>query len=167
MAKQTLSMETKEKITEKKSRIDETSLIAAIRIHGMVQVRRDIAEALYRLRLRKKYACVLVNNNDKTMMGMLKKARFFVAYGEIDKDVLTQLIKTRGKSLQGNRKKISVDAEEVVGGLLHGKKLSDFGLKPFFRLHPPRRGINSKLQYPRGALGNHKKNINKLLERMM
>ena len=158
-------METKEKITEKKS--ESGKLLAVVRIHGMVQVKYDVDEALNRLRLRRKYACVLVDSTDRTRMGMLKKARFFVAYGEIDENVLIQLIKTRGKSLSGNRKKISVSAEEVAAGLLQGKKLSDFGLKPFFRLHPPRKGINSKLQYPKGALGNHKKNINTLLERMM
>ncbi|MEN9626086.1 MAG: hypothetical protein RL557_414 [archaeon] len=155
----------KEKIAEKKS--ESGKLLAVVRIHGMVQVKYDVDEALNRLRLRRKYACVFVNSDDKTMMGMLKKVRFFVAYGDVDKDILTQLIKARGKSLEGNAKKVTVKAEEVAEGLMQGKKLTEFGLKPFFRLHPPRKGINSKLQYPKGALGNHKKHINKLLERMM
>ena len=42
-----------------------------------------------------------------------------------------------------------------------------FKLKGFFRLHPPRKGINSKLQYPKGVLGDNKKDINKLIERML
>jgi hypothetical protein len=41
------------------------------------------------------------------------------------------------------------------------------GIKPFFRLHPPRKGINSKIQYPKGVLGNNKEDINKLIERML
>jgi hypothetical protein len=50
---------------------------------------------------------------------------------------------------------------------MEGKKLADFKLKGFFRLHPPRKGIDSKLQYPKGVLGNNKKDINKLIERML
>jgi hypothetical protein len=40
-------------------------------------------------------------------------------------------------------------------------------LKGFFRLHPPRKGIKSKLQYPKGVLGDNKESINKLIERML
>ena len=50
----------------------------------------------------------------------------------------------------------------------HQKKLKEIGLKPFFRLHPPRGGLkSSKKQFPRGVLGNHKQEINKLIEKML
>ena len=48
-----------------------------------------------------------------------------------------------------------------------GKKNTKGKLKPFFRLHPPRKGIKSKKHYPKGVLGNHGKKINELLERML
>lgn len=137
-------------------------LLVVIRIAGMVKVKGDIADTLDRLRLRRKYACVLVDSGDGAIMGMLEKVKFYVAYGSIDKETLVELVKARGQGVGGE-----VDAEKVVGGLMNGKGLKELGLKPFFRLHPPRKGIKSKLQYPKGVLGDNKDDINKLLRRML
>jgi len=76
------------------------------------------------------------------------------------------LIKERSENKEGRKKEIKIDVLEVVSGLKGGKKLSDFGLKEFFRLHPPRKGIKSKLQYPKGVLGKNGK-INELIGRML
>lgn len=143
---------------------NKNKLIAVIRISGMVKVKGDIAGTLDRLRLRRKYVCVLVDGGDKNLNGMLKKVKFYVAYGSVDKDVLIELIKERGQSVEKGKK---VDAEKVASELISGKKLSDLGLKAFFRLHPPRKGIKSKLQYPRGVLGDNGEDINKLIRRML
>lgn len=161
--------ETIQKKQEKTKVAKQTSgeLLAVVRISGMVKVKKDIVTALDKLRLRRKYACVLINTKNKALKGMLEKVKYYVAYGEIDKDTLTKLIKERGKSVEGNKQKTDVDVSKVASGLIEGKKLSDFKLKDFFRLHPPRKGIKSKLQYPKGVLGNNKKDINKLIERMI
>jgi ribosomal protein L30/L7E len=119
----------------------ENKQIAIIRISGMVKVSKDIENTLYKLKLRRKYSCVVVKLN-KSLKGMLDKIRYHVAYGEINKETYDKLVKERGKKVEGK-------------------------LKPFFRLHPPRKGIKSKLQYPKGVLGNNKKDINKLIERML
>ena len=139
-------------------------LVAVVRISGMVKVNKDVAEALDRLKLRRKYACVLINSN-KDSLGMLKKVRYHVAYGEIKKDILLKLIKSRGKSKLGDKKELKVD-DKIVDEIFNGKKLDELGLKSFFRLHPPRKGIDSKLQYPKGVLGNNKE-INELIGRML
>lgn len=151
----------------KEKKKSEDKLIAIIRISGMVKVRKDMEETLSRLRLRRKYSCVIINCNDKNLMGMLDKAKFYTAYGEIDDNLLSKLIKERGESIDGRKKELTVDVDEVIRGLHSGKKLKDYKLKGFFRLHPPRKGINSKLQHPKGVLGNNKKDINKLIERML
>ena len=49
--------------------------IAIIRIRGMIGVRKDLAETLYRLRLRRKYACVVLENPTQVQLGMLKKIK--------------------------------------------------------------------------------------------
>lgn len=154
-----------EEKTSEASKIARAEIIAVIRISGMVKVKRDVEETLDRMRLRRKYACVLIHKNKDTM-GMIKKVKYYIAYGEIDRDVLEKLIKKRAESIEGRKKEIKIDVKKVVDGLLEGKKLSDFKLKEFFRLHPPRKGINSKLQYPKGVLGDNK-NISKLIERML
>ena len=51
--------------------------------------------------------------------------------------------------------------------ILAGKKPEDLGLKPFFGLHPARGGIDSKYHYPKGVLGDHGENINKLIMKML
>jgi len=118
-------------------------MIAVIRIAGMTGINKKIAETLDRLKLRRKYVCVLIDESNKEMMGMINKVKDFVAYGNINKETEDELVKARGK-------------KDVEGNL-----------KPFFRLHPPRGGIKSKVHYPKGVLGNNKEDINKLIERML
>jgi len=61
-----------------------------------------------------------------------------------------------------------MDAAKVIEGL-DKKTLVDFGLKPFFRLHPPRGGIDTKVHFPirKGVLGDNKEKINDLVRRML
>ncbi len=112
-------------------------MIAIVRIAGKTGLKKDIAETLYRLKLRRKYSCVVIEGTNE-QLGMIKKVKDFIAYGEINEETHKKLIEKR-----------------------KGKE------KDFFRLHPPRGGINSKLHFPKGVLGNNKEGINKLIERML
>ncbi len=154
-------------MAEEKQNKETPKMVAVIRIAGMVKVRKDVAETLDRLKLRRKYACIIVDVSNKNIVGMLKRVKHYIAYGDIDSKILEKLIKERAESEEGRKHKIEINAGEVAKGLMAGKKLADFKLKGFFRLHPPRKGIDSKLQYPKGVLGNNKKDINKLIERML
>ncbi len=137
-------------------------MIIIIRIEGMVKVKPKVAETLDRLKLRRKYSAVLVNSSNKGTMGMLEKVKYAVSYGEINKETLVKLINERAHKI--NKKEF--DSEKISEELINGKDLDELGFKGFFRLHPPRKGINSKLQYPKGVLGHNKK-INELVERML
>lgn len=141
-------------------------MIALIRISGIPEIPIKEKTSLDRLRLRKKFTCVLVAETPE-YLGMIRRVENFIAYGKIDKDTLIELIKKRGK-IVGKRAKINAEkiAEEMMNAKT-AKKLSDFGLKPFFALHPPRGGIDSKTHYPKGVLGNNNENINKLIMRML
>ncbi len=138
-------------------------MICVIRIRGKVNVDKEVEETLSRLRLRRKYSCIVINPN-KEQAGMIKKMRNFTAFGEISKSALEKLIEKRGQVID---KKKKIDAKKIVEELEKGKKPSDLNIKPFFRLHPPRGGIKSKIHFPRGVLGNHGSEINKLIERML
>lgn len=133
-----------------------------IRIAGKVDISEDVENTLSRLRLRRKYACVILDETPE-IKGMIKKIRNFTAFGEIDKDTLINLVKARGKSI--DKKKI--DAEKVAEAILKNKKIKGSGIKPFFRLHPPRGGIKSKQHFPKGVLGDHKEKINELIKKML
>ena len=111
---------------------------AVIRITGEIGLRKDVVETLNRLKLRKKYSCVVFEDPAKEQLGMINKVRDFVAFGDIDEKTY--------KKLQEKRKT---------------------KIKNFFRLHPPRGGIKTKLHFPRGVLGNHREEINELIERML
>ncbi|PIN94819.1 hypothetical protein COU61_00155 [Candidatus Pacearchaeota archaeon CG10_big_fil_rev_8_21_14_0_10_35_13] len=134
--------------------------IVMIRIKGMVGIPRAMEETLTRMRLRRKYACVIIKEskeNDKIIL----KIRNHIAYGKISDEMLKELISKRGKILPG----MKMDEKKVIEEINDGKKSKI--IKPYFRLHPPRKGIKSKLHYPKGVLGNHGEEINKLLERML
>lgn len=161
----------KPKKTEDKkiSTSSKSPVIAVIRIKGEVKVKPNIKATLDNLRLRRKYTCVLINSSNKSIMGMVEKVKYSVAYGEIEKETLIKLIKERVKIIRIPNKKHDkkINPEEIAESIIEGKNLIEMGFKPFFRLHPPRGGIKSKLQYPKGVLGNNSKDINKLIERML
>ena len=126
--------------------------IAIIRISGMVNINRNVEETLYRLRLRRKYSCVVLEKPTNEQIGMIKRIKDFVAYGEIDEATYKKLIEKRGKK----------DKDTLKG--------TSEKLKPFFRLHPPRGGIDSRKHFgetKKGVLGNNGNEINKLIERML
>ena len=154
---------------EDKNSSNSGKLIIIIRIGGEVKKKSNIVETLNRLRLRRKYTCTLIDSKNNALMGMLNEVKHYVAFGEIEKEVLVKLLHKRGQLIKIPNKKSSdrIDVEKIADELMNGKKLIDLGIKPFFRLHPPRGGIKSKLQYPKGVLGNNKENINKLIERML
>ena len=142
-------------------------MIAIIRISGMVEIPKEVQETLFRMRLIKKFALVLLSDKPENL-GMLKVVRNFVAFGKINKETLAELIKKRGKTIEN--KKIKIDAEKIASELLESKtekKLSDFGLKLFIGLHPPRGGIKSKIHFPKGVLGDNQEKINDLIRRML
>ncbi len=137
-------------------------MIAVIRICGKVKTKREAREALERLKLNKKYSCVLLNPT-KENLGVLKFLENLVAYGETKKETLTKLIEKRGKPLEKGKK---IDVKKVLEGI-EKKKPEELGIKRVFRLHPPIGGINTKIHYPKGVLGNNKEGINKLIGKML
>lgn len=138
-------------------------MITIIRIAGQVNRSRDVEETLRRLRLGKKYTCTLVDETPE-ILGMIKKVRSFIAYGTIDKNDLVELIEKRGKAIEKNKK---VDSIKVADIIIKNKSFKDSEIKPYFGLHPPRGGIDSRQHYPKGVLGNHKDKINLLIKKML
>ena len=139
-------------------------MIAVIRISGMINVPRWTQETLHRLRLRRKYSLVLVEPK-KENLKLLKKVRNHVAYGSIDKDTLTELIVKRAQPVK-KTSRINV-AETLLN--IEKFKFEEAGIKPFFRLHPPRGGIEAKKHagVGKGVLGDNKAKINDLIRRML
>jgi large subunit ribosomal protein L30 len=139
-------------------------MIIAIRISGMVGIPGRTEETLFRMRLRRKYAAVLLKPSAENLK-LLKKMRNHIAYGDIDSETLKELLEKRAQPLDKSKK---VNPQSIIEGL-EKKPLSSLGIKPFFRLHPPRKGIDSKKHFgvQKGVLGDNKKKINDLVRRML
>lgn len=138
-------------------------MIIVIRISGLVEIPPKTQETLFRMRLRRKYTAVLLKKTSENVK-LLQSVRNFVAYGEIDKETLYDLLAKRAQVIG----KTKIDPEKIISQL-DKKKLSGLGVKDFFRLHPPRGGINTKIHFPKnkGVLGDNSKKINELVKRML
>jgi len=143
-------------------------VIAIIRISGIVKMEKKKAEeTMKRLRLKKKYTCVLVDERPE-MLGMIEVVKNFVAFGKIDEKTLADLLKYRGKKIGNVKAKVSeAEAVKIAKEIMAGKTLEETGIVPWFGLHPARGGIDTKHHVPKGVLGNHKDKLNELIERML
>ncbi|MBU2496893.1 MAG: 50S ribosomal protein L30 [Nanoarchaeota archaeon] len=144
-------------------------MLAVIRIRGMVGRSKKVNDTFQKLRLRKKHVCVVMQEK-KELVGMVKKLKDFVAYGEIDKETLKLLIEKRGNYV-GDKRVKEID-DVFVENLMNGKaKLQDKKIKPFFRLHPAKGGFGryglKKAYTEKGALGYRGKEINSLIKKML
>lgn len=162
-------------------RLEKPMLIAIIRLRGRVGVPYDVEHSLKLLRLVKKYHCTIYPMN-KSLQGVLNIVKDWVAWGEIDIDTLTTLLRKRGRVLGGKpltdefvRESLSIESvEELARAIYEGRlklhKLIKFGLKPVFRLHPPKGGFKGSIRKPYrdgGEVGYRGSEINNLLRRMM
>lgn len=149
-------------MAKKKLKVKGKKMLAVIRIRGEVDKSKEIKNTLDRLRLRRKNVCVILSES-KEIVGMLKKVKDFVTWGEVGEKLISELIEKRGK-YPGNK---SLKKKVSVNEFLSGKT----ELKPFFRLHPPRGGHGRegiKVAYwEKGALGPRGKEIEELIRRML
>ncbi len=153
-------------------------VFAAVRVRGIINVNPDIKRTLQLFRLTKVNHCVLLEEN-ASIKGMLQIAKDYITWGEIDKAILSELIGSRGK-LEGD-KDLTEDyiksatsynnLEKLSQAIIDNKfKYKDIpNVKPIFRLSPPKKGYEGikRSFVNKGALGYRRKEINKLLERMI
>ena len=153
--------------------------IAVIRVRGKRGVNRRINDTLDMMKLFKQNGCVVVPNNPVTL-GMLRKAKDYITWGEVDEETVIVLLKERGK-IMGNKalteeymkEHIKMDFASFVKELFASKKrIKDIpGVKPYFRLMPPSKGFERQgIKKPfsmGGALGYRKDKINDLIKKMI
>ena len=152
-------------------------MYAVVQVRGVVNTRKDIKDTLKMLRLHHINHCVLVPDTPENL-GMIRKVKDYVAYGEVDAGTLETLLATRGRVIgdapltddyiKSNSTFSSII--EFAQALAKGEsKLRDItGLKPVLRLHPPRKGYKTTKRtfVQGGALGYYGQEINTLLYKM-
>lgn len=151
-------------------------MIAVIRVRGTTGVNADIADTMKMLRLNRINHAVIIDENS-SYQGMLQKAKDYITWGEIKEETLNKVISKRGR-LPGGAKiteeyiKENTSHKSIEGltkAVYEGEKLEDNGIKPVFRLHPPRKGYkNTKKAYNEdGTLGYRGENMEDLIKKML
>lgn len=151
-------------------------MIAVIRVRGTTGVKGEIADTMKMLRLNRINHAVILDENP-SYQGMLQKAKDYITWGEINEETLAKVITKRGR-LPGGAKVTEEylkentphkTIEDVAKAVFKGEKLEELGIKPVFRLHPPRKGYkNVKKAYNEdGTLGYRGENIEDLIGKML
>ena len=153
-------------------------MFAAIRVRGSTKIKKGAEDTLQMLRLERANHMVLLDEND-SMNGMLKKVENYIAYGVISKETLERLLEKRTR-LPGDKRisaeklkewKIKDFAELAKKAAEKPALLKELGIKPVFRLNPPRKGHKragiKKSFSEGGALGNRAEKINELILQMV
>ena len=141
------------------------SKIAVVRVRGNVNLKHGVKETFTLLRLYRKNFCIVVEDSP-SIIGMIKKVKDYVTYGEIDDATYKEIIEKRGEEYKGREKdrKGKIDYKKFIS--IEGKKI-----KPFFRLSPPKKGFGRKgikVSFKvHGALGYRADKINDLIKRMI
>lgn len=139
--------------------------IAVVRVRGFIKLKHEVQDTLHMMRLYNKNYCVILDDTSSNM-GMIKRVKDFVTYGEIDSATYNELVMKRGEAY--------VEKSDSSGKMdlknryteIDGKKYNKF-----FRLTPPKKGYGRKgIKQPfskSGALGYRGQKINDLIKRMI
>ncbi len=152
-------------------------MYAVIRIRGRTGIRKNIADTLDMLNLTRISHAVVIPETP-SYKGMLQKAKDYITWGEVSEDTFKTLVAERGR-LPGNKRvtdeyvkeNTDYDSVEALAVAIYNEEttLKESGLKPIFRLNPPRKGYEGTRQpfTEGGSLGYRSENINELLEKMI
>jgi large subunit ribosomal protein L30 len=170
-------VEAKKEEAKKEEVAEQTILV--IRIRGSPGMRRTIMNTLQLMNLHKVNHATILRTNASTI-GMLHKAKDYIAWGTISAESIGKLLKKRGL-LTGNKPitdghvqfATNFDSiDNLANGIFEGKiRLREVkDLKPIFRLHPPIGGYHKSIKQAvnaGGILGNQGENINNILKKML
>ena len=155
----------------------ERKSILAIRIRGQINVPNRIKDTLKMLRIdRNNYASLLDDRPD--YKGMLQKAKDYITWGEPSEKTIKLILNKRAE-IPGRKKldettvkALGFDSIEALAKALHKCEIDINkieGLKPFFRMHPPKKGFKRSVKRPynsKGELGYRGDAINELVKKM-
>ena len=148
-----------------------------IRLKGSVNTKPQIKDTLKMLRLNQINHAVVIEENP-AYAGMIQVIKDYVAFGKINADTLALMMENRGRLEGGDsltdeyvaKNSSYPNIRAFAAAVVDGKaKLNDMpGLKPVFRMHPPRKGhAGLKRTFQQGgALGNYGEEISELVEKM-
>ena len=155
----------------------EKKSLLAIRIRGSVNVPKRVEDTLRMLRIdRNNYATLLDDRPD--YVGMLQRSKDWITWGEPDQETIKIMLERRGEAPGCVRlseeylKELGFEGFSQLAEKLYSCELDINtldGVKPLFRLHPPKQGVKRTVKRPygnKGELGYRGDAINELARRM-
>lgn len=136
-------------------------MICIIRIRGKVKLDRDVKETFDRMRLGRKYSCIVIHPN-KEQKGMIKKLRNLVSFGEINRETFEKLLERRGQKT--DKKKL--EPKKMVEELEKGKNTRTLALN-LFQAASSKRRDKQQATFPKRDFGRQRRKINELVLRML
>ncbi|MCJ7721370.1 50S ribosomal protein L30 [Candidatus Bathyarchaeota archaeon] len=157
---------------------EQRKCLVAVRIRGLSDIPQETKDTLMMLRLTRNCHATLLDDRP-AYVGMLRKSKNCLTWGEVSQETIAFLLKKRGK-LTGDKKLTDEYAEELGYKSLDDLAESLFNvnvefsslpeLKPLFRLRPPTKGFKGKVKksYAAGGEAGYRGDaINDLLKRML
>jgi len=156
------------------------SYLLAIRLKGTFATPWPLQKALDTLRLKRKFNAVLLENTP-TAVGMLRKVKDYVTWGEAGTNEIATVLGERGEFSGGSEMTDQTihekfgegSIQELAAALTQGRitlhDLRQKGLNTVFRLHPPSSGFEGSGKRPYGSggeLGKRQAQLSALLARM-
>jgi large subunit ribosomal protein L30 len=139
---------------------------AVVQLRGEVNISEEVDDTLTMLNLGRVNHCTLLPETD-VYRGMITKVHDYVAHGEPSTDTVATLLCRRGEPVDGEgdidddwvEKNTDYDDVEALAEALVAEEttLSEAGIAPVLRLHPPRGGHDG-VKRPvaaGGQIGNH------------
>jgi large subunit ribosomal protein L30 len=157
--------------------VNKVGLILVVNLHGMINSSAPVRKALNELWVAKKFSASVVPD-DAATVGMLKLCKDYVAWTPVEEDLLSDLLKKRGRVSAsraldaGSLKELGYKKhEDLAAKMMEGQmRLSAVkGVLPYFRLAPPKGGFRMSLRRQsteRGLLGNNPR-LEEIVRRMI
>jgi large subunit ribosomal protein L30 len=148
-----------------------------IRIRGGIDCPHFVKDTMKMLRV-DRTNCATILRETPSYLGMLRKAKDYITWGEVSVETIKLVLEKRGRLIGDKQitdeaikelgyEGIEALAEKIKSGELDFSNLA--GIKPFFRMHPPKKGFKRTVKRPfrdKGELGNRGEAIDELVKRM-
>ena len=129
-------------------------LLLVLNLHGEINASAPVRKALGELKLEKRFSASVVPDDPSTL-GALRLCKDRLAWAPIEASILTSLLEKRG--MVSTTKVLDQDALKQMGFkdygelaemmLKNGTRLSAVGgLRPFFKLSPPKGGFKKSMR---------------------
>jgi 50S ribosomal protein uL30 len=155
-----------------------SKLAIIIRLRGISGVKNTLNVQMAQMHLTRRYHACLMSR--PIAFQKAQQVKDYVAWGEAEEAALEKLLSAR-LQLNGKHKpdekyyaKLGVTngaaglASALIAGKVTPKQMELAGARPFFTLHPPRKGLEGiKGAYPKQSLGYYGSHINALAVRMV